>query len=203
MNETPRTLNRVLLTLIGLLLMAVGATAVALAAVPALAGSWQAFTRQAGARIENVLAATTLPGQRDSWLWIVLALAMIVLIVLMIAWVAQQGKGRASTLAADYNDDGGPGTVELGSAVAEQALKAALLEHEEILHATVVAYVFRGTPGLRIRVLPRKGVSPYLIAEQVSDLVEALDLVIGRQTPVVISIGASARARLGRTERVH
>ncbi|NMR28980.1 hypothetical protein [Crystallibacter degradans] len=203
MNETPRALNRVLLTLIGLLLAAVGATAVALAAAPALAGTWHAVTRRAGAGVENVLAATTLPGQRDSWLWIVLALVMLVLIVLMIAWVAQQGKGRASTLAADYNDDGGPGTVELGAAVAEQALKAALLEHEEILHATVATYEFRGTPGLRIRVLPRKGVPPYLVAEQVSDLVEALDLVIGRETPVVISIGTSARARLGRTERVH
>lgn len=203
MNETPRALNRVLLTLIGLLLIAVGATTVALAAVPALAGSWQTLTRRAGAATDNLLAATTLPGQRDSWLWIVLALVMIVLIVLMVAWVAQQGKGRASTIAADYNYDGGPGAVELSAAVAEQALKAALQEHEEILHATVVAYIFRGTPGLRIRVLPRKGVSPYLIAEQVSDLVEALDLVIGRQTPVVISIGASARARLGRTERVH
>ncbi len=203
MNETPRVLNRVLLTLIGLLLIGVGATTVALAAVPALAGSWHALTRRAGAGIENVLAATTLPGQRDSWLWIVLALVMLVLIVLMIAWVAQQGKGRASTLAADYNDDGGPGTVELATAVAEQALKTALLEREEILHATVATYEFRGTPGLRIRVLPRKGVPPYLVAEQVSDLVEALDLVIGRETPVVISIGTSARARLGRTERVH
>lgn len=203
MNETPRALNRVLLTLVGLLLIAVGATAVALAAVPALAGTWHALTRRAGAAIEDVLAATTLLGQRDSWLWIVLALVMLVLIVLMIAWVAQQGKGRASTLAADYNDDGGPGTVELGAAVAEQALKTALLEHEEILHATVATYEFRGTPGLRIRVLPRKGVPPYLVAEQVSDLVEALDLVIGRETPVVISIGTSARARLGRTERVH
>ena len=203
MNETPRVLNRVLLTLIGLLLIGVGATTVALAAVPALAGSWHALTRRAGAGIENVLAATTLPGQRDSWLWIVLALVMLVLIVLMIAWVAQQGKGRASTLAADYNDDGGPGTVELGAAVAEQALKTALLKREEILHATVATYEFRGAPGLRIRVLPRKGVPPYLVAEQVSDLVEALDLVIGRETPVVISIGTSARARLGRTERVH
>lgn len=203
MNGTPRTLNRLLLGIVGLILLAIGTLALALALVPAAGPWWHGVSGTIQSSMDNLFEQTTLEGQRDSWLWIVLALVMLVLIVLMIAWVAQQGKGRASTLAADYNDDGGPGTVELGAAVAEQALKAALLEHEEILHATVASYEFRGTPGLRIRVLPRKGVPPYLVAEQVSDLVEALDLVIGRETPVVISIGTSARARLGRTERVH
>jgi len=93
--------------------------------------------------------------------------------------------------------------VALSGAAAEQALKAALAEREDILHATVATYEYQGTPGLKVRVLPRKGVAPQDLAEDISAQVEALDLVLGRRIPVVVSIGASARSRLGRGDRVH
>ncbi|EMY33715.1 hypothetical protein D477_013350 [Arthrobacter crystallopoietes BAB-32] len=203
MNQTPRGLNRLLLAVIGLVLLATGVLALGLAAFPGLAGWWRRTTQGAGTAVENLLAATTLPGQRDSWLWIVLALLMLLVVLAMITWIAQQGKGRAGTLAADDVDDGGPGMVSLSGAAAEQALKAALAEREDILHVTVATYEYRGTPGLKVRVLPRKGVAPQDLAEDISAQVEALDLVLGRRIPVVVSIGASARSRLGRGDRVH
>ncbi|MGF9663761.1 hypothetical protein AAIH25_18045 [Arthrobacter crystallopoietes] len=203
MNQTPRTLNRILLAIIGLALALAGGLAVALAAVPGLSGWWRLTTERAGAAVESLLAATTLPGQRDSWLWIVLALATLLVLLGMIVWIAQQGRGRASTLAADDVDDGGPGSVALSGALAEQALRGALAERTDIVHATVATYEYRGMPGLRVKVLPRKGVAPQVLAEQISDQIEALELVLGRQIPVVVSIGASARTRLGRGDRVH
>jgi len=201
-NQTPRTLNRILITLLGLLLMLAGGTALALALVPALAGWWHAATAQAGANLQAVLDATTLPGQRDSWLWIVASLLLLLLVLLMIAWVAQQGKGRTGTIAADFDGDGAPGAVQLSSGVAEQALRAALLEHDGILHATVTAYDYDGGGALRIRVAPRLGVSPQAVADDVSDLVEALDLALGMSFPVVIHLVAGARSRLVRADRV-
>ena len=202
MNQTPRTLNRILITLLGLLLMLAGGTALALALVPALAGWWHAATAQAGANLQAVLDATTLPGQRDSWLWIVASLLLLLLVLLMIAWVAQQGKGRTGTIAADFDGDGAPGAVQLSSGVAEQALRAALLERDGILHATVTAYDYDGGGALRIRVVPRLGVSPQAVADEVSDLVEALDLALGMSFPVVIHLVAGARSRLVRADRV-
>ncbi|MFP5316128.1 MAG: hypothetical protein ACLGHS_12245, partial [Actinomycetes bacterium] len=73
MNQTPRVLNRVLLGLFGLALMTVGALATALV-VPGVARWWQSAAARAGEAIGNLLESTTLPGQRDSWLWIVVAL---------------------------------------------------------------------------------------------------------------------------------
>jgi hypothetical protein len=53
-------------------------------------------------------------------------------------------------------------------------------------------------------VLPRPGVAPQAVAANVMELVEALDLVVGIDPPVVLSIGAGARARLVRADhRVH
>ena len=202
MNQTPRTLNRILITILGLKLMLAGGIALALALVPALAGWWHAVTAQAGANLQALLDSTTVSGQRDSWLWIVVSLVLLLLVLLMIAWIAQQGKGRTGTIAADFDGDGAPGAVQLSSGVAEQALRAALQERDSILHATVTAYDYDGGGALRIRVVPRLGVSPQAVADEVSDLVEALDLALGMSFPVVIHLVAGARSRLVRADRV-
>ena len=96
MNQTPRTVNRVLLGLIGFTLMLAGGLAMTLG-IPAVARWWQSAAAQAGAALGSLLETTTLPGQRDSWLWIVVALLMVLLVILMLAWVANQGSshGRA------------------------------------------------------------------------------------------------------------
>ena len=201
MNQTPRTLNRILLAVFGLALMLAGALATALA-VPAVARWWQSAAAQAGEAIGNVLEATTLPGQRDSWLWIVVALLMVLLIILMVAWVANQGKGRSGTLAYDDDDQPVFGSITINAAVAEQALKAALSERVDLVNSAVSTYEFRGRPALKVRVFPRQGVAPYVVAEEVSALVSALDTVLGVQTPVLISISSGARTRFIRAERV-
>ncbi|WP_299166596.1 hypothetical protein [uncultured Arthrobacter sp.] len=201
MNQTPRTLNRVLLAVFGLALMLAGALAMALG-VPAVARWWQSVAGQAGEAIAGVLAATTLSGQRDSWLWIVVALLMILLVILMFAWVANQGKGRSGTLAYDDDDQPVPGSVTINAAVAEQALKAALSERVDLVNSAVSTYEFRGRPALKVRVSPRQGVAPQVVAEEVSALVLALDAVLGVQTPVLISISSGARSRFTRAERV-
>ena len=120
----------------------------------------------------------------------------------MVAWLAQQGKGRANLLVAE--DDAGevPGNVRIGGGVAEQALRAALADRPDLAGATVATYEFAGEPALRIRVQPRQGVAPHILAAEVSALVEALDAVIGKRTPVLIHIGSGARSRFGRAERV-
>lgn len=201
MNQTPRTLNRVLLAVFGLALMLAGALAMALG-VPAVARWWQSAAGQAGEAIAGVLAATTLSGQRDSWLWIVVALLMILLVILMFTWVANQGKGRSGTLAYDDDDQPVPGSVTINAAVAEQALKAALSERVDLVNSAVSTYEFRGRPALKVRVSPRQGVAPQVVAEEVSALVLALDAVLGVQTPVLISISSGARSRFTRAERV-
>lgn len=201
MNQTPRTLNRILLAVFGVLLMAAGALAMALT-TSAVASWWQSAAARAGGTIGGVLESTTLQGQRDSWLWIVAALLLVLLIILMIAWVANQGKGRSGTLAYDDSDTPVPGSVTINAAVAEQALKAALSERVDLVNSAVSTYEFRNRPALKVRVSPRQGVAPDVVADEVSALVTALDAALGVQTPVLISISGGARTRFTRAERV-
>ena len=120
----------------------------------------------------------------------------------MVAWVAQQGKGRSGLLLAAEDPGGVPGDVRIGSGVAEQSLKNALAERPDLASATVSTYEVRGQPALKIRLHPRSGVAPHLLAEDAAALVGALDEVVGQKTPVLVHIAAGARTRFSRAERV-
>ncbi|MEV7634082.1 hypothetical protein ACFYLX_11785 [Pseudarthrobacter enclensis] len=202
MNSTPTLLNRVLLTLLGLKLLAVGALLVLLATVPAVADWWHSWSAAAWSAANHAFDATRFPGRPESWLWIVVALVLLVLVGLMVAWIAQQGKGRSNLLVAEEDPGDVPGDVRIGGGVAEQALKQALAGRPDLASASVTTYDIKGTPALKIRLLPRQGVAPHLLAEEVAGLVDALETVVGRKTPVLIHIGAGARTRFGRAERV-
>lgn len=202
MTGTPVLLNRILVGILGIKLLAIGVFLVLLSTVPAVATWWHSWSEGAWQGINQAFNSTRFPGRSESWLWIVLVLVTLLLIGLMVAWVAQQGKGRTNLLVSD--DDAGDvaGEVRIGGGVAEQALKHALAERPDLAGATVATYAVNGRPALKVRLLPRQGVAPHLLAAEVATLVDALDTVVGKRTPVLIHIGAGARTRFSRAERV-
>lgn len=202
MNRTPRALNRILLGLLGLILIGVGGGLLWISLDANAAARWQSFAPDALNRLQEFGAETALPGQSQSWIWVLLALAMVVLIVLLSLWAAAQGRGRTGTLVSDYDDDGAPGRIAISGAVAEQALRSALQEDPEVAAAAVSTYDVRGSSALRIRITPRQGAAPHLIAADATRLVEALDVALGRETPVLISIDGGRRLRFSRDDRV-
>lgn len=202
MNSTPALLNRILIGILGITLLAVGLLLILLAAVPDIATWWHSWSASIWDGIEQAFNNTRLPGRTESWLWILVAFALLVLIGLMVAWIAQQGKGRSNLLVAAYDPGSVPGDVRIGGGVAEQALKHALAGRADLAGATVATYDVKGSPALKVRLLPRQGVAPHFLAAEVISLVDALDAVVGKQTPVLIHIGAGARTRFSRAERV-
>jgi hypothetical protein len=202
MTSTPALLNRILLTLVGVILLTAGLLLVLLAAVPATGPWWHAWASGAWDGITQAFNSTRFPGRQESWLWIAVALALLVLMGLMVAWIAQQGKGRANVLAAEYDPGDVPGDVRIGGGVAEQALKQALEGRPDLAGSTVTTYDVKGSPALKVRLSPRQGVAPHLLAAEVSGLLDALDAVVGKEIPVLIHIGAGARTRFSRAERV-
>jgi hypothetical protein len=202
MNSTPTLLNRILIAVLGLKLLAVGVLLLLLAAVPAVASWWHSWSAGLWNGVSQAFNATRYPGRTESWLWILVALALLVLIGLMVAWAAQQGKGRANLLAVEYDPGTVPGDVWIGGGVAEQALKHALADRPDLAGVTVTTYEVKGTPALKVRLLPRQGVAPHLLADEVYALVAALEAVVGKNIPVLLHIGAGARTRFRRAERV-
>lgn len=202
MNSTPRVLNRVLIGILGLKLLAIGILLLLLATVPAVAGWWQAWSSGVWDTALQAFEQTPLPGRRESWLWMIVAAVLALVIGLVIAWVAQQGKGRADLLVAPRDDGDVPGTIRIAGGVAEQAIKGALAGRADLAGSSVATYSIKGSPALRIRLHPRQGVAPQLLATEIAELVQALEELVGQQIPVLVHISAGARSRLSRAERV-
>ncbi|MGZ4660059.1 MAG: hypothetical protein ACXVYB_02140 [Arthrobacter sp.] len=202
MNNTPRTLNRILLGIFGLKLAVIGLLLVLLATVPAVGTWWHTWSASGWRMASQLLQRTRFPGREDSWLWVVVTLLLALVVGLMVAWAAQQGKGRANLIVSEDEAGGYPGNVQISGAVAEQALRAALADRPDLAGASVTTYEIQGEPALKIRLQPRQGVAPHVLAADTSALVEALDAVVGKRTPVLIHVGVGARSRFSRAERV-
>nr|WP_217509512.1 hypothetical protein [Pseudarthrobacter sp. C4D7] len=195
-------LNRVLLTVLGLILLGTGLLLVLVAAVPSVGPWWRSWSAGAWDAASRLFDSTRFPGRPESWLWIVVAVTLLALMGLMVAWIAQQGKGRSNLVASEYDPGTIPGDVRIGGGVAEHALRQALEGRPDLAGATVTTYEVKGSPALKVRLLPRPGVAPHLLAAEVSGLLDALESVVGREIPVLIHIGAGARTRFSRAERV-
>ncbi|WP_413249706.1 hypothetical protein [Sinomonas flava] len=213
MNGTPRMLNRVLIAVFGLLVFAAGALMLLLAAVPAFAQWWQSWAPDAAVRAGAAFEATHFPGSRVSWLWLIAAALAVLVVLLMVWWVSQQGTGRRDLIAATAPDGGTapggqlaegevPGLVGIAAAAVDQALRGVLAERKDVLSTAVAAVEFEGRTALRIRTVARQGADPGAIAAEVEQLVRRLDLVMGIAVPVLLHVTSGARARFSRAERV-
>ena len=204
MNGTPRILNRVLIGVLGIKLLAIGVLLILLATVPAVGVWWQSWSAGVWSIWRDLFERTRFPGRPESWLWIVVVWSAPGGGAWpMVAWVAQQGKGRDQPARVR----GGPGR-RAGKCQDRQRRGRAGAPgrpggpsgpgRSHRLPPTNSAANRR----LKIRIQPRQGVAPHRLAADVSALVEALDAVLGKRTPVLIHIASGARSRFGRAERV-
>ncbi|MGL3807854.1 hypothetical protein ACSYDW_17385 [Paeniglutamicibacter sp. R2-26] len=203
MNRTPRLLNRVLLGIFGVLLLALGIHLVLIALAPGYAGGWRAVAGRMYGKAEQILLATTLPGQRESWLWIIVAALLIAVILLMIWWMSVQGRGRTNDYVSDYFDDEPmPGRVEISGEAVEQAIRSLLGRRTDVVSLSVSVWERSPEPGLKIKVQPRKGVEPGRLGREIVDAAHAAQELLGADGPVVVYLAAGARARFARSDRV-
>jgi hypothetical protein len=199
MNGTHRGLNRTLLGVFGLVLIGLGGLAVLAGTNPDFAKDWTRTGTELWARIQDQLAAARIPGQDFSW-WTVAVLGLaVVAVILLVCWIASQGGGRTNQLA---RHDGDAGTTTVETAVAGQAIKAALADNKQVLATTVQSWQVKGGSGLKVSLQARKGASPRELMAVLDELVEGLDVLLGEEIPVLIRIKAGTRSRFARTERV-
>ncbi|WP_411731922.1 hypothetical protein [Paeniglutamicibacter sp.] len=203
MNRTPRLLNRIMLTVLGLLLL-VGGLHLALAAFsPGYGRGWRVLATDVGLWFERVLAATTLPGQKDSWLWILIAALLICVILLMLWWIAVQGRGRGGDYVSRYfADEPMPGRVEISQGAVEQALRHFLGRRGDVISIHVSVWELEPEAGLRIKVQPRKGTAPGALGRDVARAARLTQTALGVTGPVVVYLAVGTRSRFARSERV-
>ncbi|MBF4461527.1 MULTISPECIES: hypothetical protein [unclassified Rathayibacter] len=206
MTTSNRFVNRFVLLLVGLVLAAVAAGLTLVAVSQPVRDSVASFGEGRGAALVSRIS----PEAGTTWsdaavLWPLYAIVGICLlcIVLALALALAHGRGRTGTVLTDEADGAGPaGRIEIATGFAEDVLENALAGRGDLLDVTVSAYRHGSETALKVRALPRAGVSPRAVVDAVHEEVVSMDRLLGARLPVVLEIASSARAGFSKEDRV-
>jgi hypothetical protein len=200
MNSTNRFLNRAFAFVVGLIVLALGLGAIAVASVPVVRAGYRETAPTVVEDLTGFFAASPVPGLLHSWWFIALIAALVVLVILLLLFVLRQGRGHTGTLFASTSKTEGPVIVD--SKVAEQLLETALDGRSELVSSRVSTYDIDGTPVLKISATAKRGVSPRHVVDLVERHVAAMNSLLGRDIPAAIQVSGGFRARSGRATRL-
>ena len=200
MNNTNRALNRSVILVTGLVLLAVATLLGLLATQVTLRDAWTSFTGGVGGTVAGWLQTTPLGDTQNSWIWIVILALLLGVIGLLLGFILRQGRGHSAHLISEQTSDWG--TTQVDSTVAEQALHNALSEHPEFLSTRVSTYRVARDAVLKVSVTCRRGTSPADVVRVVEQALLALDELLGLRIPALLQISGGFRVRTGRATRV-
>jgi hypothetical protein len=200
MNNTNRFLNRTFSFIIGLVLLALGSGAIAVAAIPQIRNGFLDTAPTVVDAVTGWFAAAPIPGLQHSWWYLALIVALVLLIILLVMFIFRQGHGRTGTLFTDT--PAGQGQVIVDSTVAEHLMQSALDEYPELVSSRISTYEVNGTPVLKISTTARRGVSPKQIVDDVENTLTALSAVLGREVPAAVQVGGGFRASTTKATRL-
>jgi hypothetical protein len=189
MNSTNRGLNRVFILVVGLLVLAAGAVAIALGTVPAVTSQWKAVARQLGQGAQPWVADPVVG--RASLLVLGVAVVALVLIVLLLMFIGRQGRGRS---AAALRQQEGASSTRIDLAIPRALLEEHLGRRDELAGLRISAYEVRGTPMLKITARCRRGISPAVVADLIGRAVEDLERIVGTDVPTFVQLTGGFRA---------
>ncbi|ABY22216.1 hypothetical membrane protein [Renibacterium salmoninarum ATCC 33209] len=204
MNATRRGLNRTIIFLIAIVLIAAGIATLLTGILPKAKELWLDWTKTAGTFISDQLQATQiqLAGLELSWIWIALLATTLILVILLISWIGSQGGGRTGILD---RQTGSEGNLTLHNDIAASSLKDALANDPWVLSTSVSAWKTRkkaDPSGLKVSIQARKGASPRELADSVEFLANGLDSLLGKKMPLLISISTGVRTGWSPQHRV-
>ncbi|TFD59814.1 hypothetical protein E3T39_08960 [Cryobacterium suzukii] len=200
MNNTNRALNRSVIFVTGLVLLAVSALLGLLATQATLRDAWASVTDTAGGTVTGWLQSTPLGDTQNSWIWFVALALLLAIVGLLLSFILRQGRGHSGYLISEHTTDWG--TTQVDSAVAEQALQNALSERPEFLSTRVSTYRVARDAVLKVSVTCRRGTSPTDVVRIVEQAVLALDELLGLRIPALVQISGGFRVRTSRTTRI-
>ncbi|MHC5794820.1 hypothetical protein ACVXZ4_01540 [Lacisediminihabitans sp. FW035] len=200
MNNTNRALNRVLILAIGLVVLALGAAAVAVGSVPSVSSAWKDVAPRVRKSLSGWLGSAPLSGTTVDWWWVAVLAALLVIVILLVVFIFRQGHGHTGRLIDDAAT--GDGSTIVDSKVAEQLMQDALDGHPELVSSHVSTYLVRRTPVLKVSATARRGVSPRDVVDTVETALDSLEQLLGHPVLASVQVSGGFRARRSSTTRL-
>ncbi|MBK4348209.1 hypothetical protein [Lacisediminihabitans changchengi] len=168
MTRSNRILNRVILAVLGLVLIA--------AAAYVAGGS--------GLGLPNI------PKPSVGVLWAIVGGAVVV-IVLSLIWILSRGRGRIRHLIEAESADG---SVTIDALLVADLVGDALADQPDVVAVSSTGFRMRRRSVLSLRVTARRGADLARVIRAVDTAVEQLDGVLEQQLPVLLHVTGAVRA---------
>lgn len=201
MNNTNRALNRIVLIIVGIVLVALGAAVVTVFVWPQAADYWKGASEAGRSWLENAASATATGATVLSGLAIGILVLIVFLVVLLIVILTRLGGGRTRTVLRGTGSENSVGRVHIHAGFVSDAIQHTLQNRDDILFSSVTASDVRKQPVLHVSVTPRQNTSPKQVLDDVDRLVSNLATLTGEEVPTYISIHSGLRAKLAHDQR--
>lgn len=201
MNDTNRGLNRFILVIFGLLLVAVGGAVALVSFWSEGARTWVSTAEAVRGWFDGAVTSSRIGAGSASWIVVGILILMMVVIVLLGAALFHLGGRTNKAVARTQGSETGLGRITVTRGFASDAIKQALAPRDEIIATRVTSNDVLRQPVVEIGLIPRRGASPRQLADSVAEIARNLAAVTGSHLPTYISIHSSLRAKLVRDER--
>lgn len=186
MTRSNRTLNRIILFVLGLVAIVAGLV-VGAGVLPAV--------RDAIEPSVTVPRSVQVPSES---LWTVAAVCAVV-IVLALLWIATRGRGGTSIAARETTGDD---KVTVNVALVRDVVDHELADVRDVVGNRVDTYRVRGARAARIRVAVRRGGDAVAALEAVDRALDQLDRTLGQEIPVLVHLTGGTRTTTAKPVRV-
>ncbi|MEY2848048.1 MAG: hypothetical protein RI885_713 [Actinomycetota bacterium] len=188
MNNTNRAANRLFLLTVGVIVIILGAAAIAVGMLPDVRSAWTDIAPATASEVNRVLGEAA-----TAWIWYALLAGLLLTMIVLVAFIFRQGHGHTGRLVSTAETAAGSTIIE--SSFAEQLLASALRERPEFVSAGVSTYQVRRRPVVKVAITARRGVSPTDVVDIVERATTDLDSLLGVQVPTLIHISGGFRSR--------
>jgi len=199
-NNTNRALNRGVILVIGVLLLAAGGAAIAVGSTPIISSSWRDLAPAVRTNLRSFFASAPVAGTTVDWWWIAVLAALAVVAILLLAFIFRQGHGHTARFIDEAPTEDGSTIVD--SKVAEQLVQDALDKHPELVSSHVSTYLVRRAPVLKVSATARRGVSPRDVVDTVETALDSLEQLLGHPVLASVQVSGGFRARISSTTRL-
>ncbi|WIB16197.1 hypothetical protein DEJ34_03415 [Curtobacterium sp. MCPF17_050] len=186
MTSSNRTINRVILFVLGLVSVVVG-LAMGAGVLPAVRDALRPYVTIPD-RVEVPAAS----------LWVVAA-ACLVVVVLALVWVLTRGRGGTAVAVREAQGDD---EVTVNVALVRDVIDHELAGVRDVVSSKVDVYTVRKHRAARLRVAVRRGGDAVTVLDAVDAAITTLDRTLGRQVPVLVHLTGGTHVPVSKVSRV-
>ncbi|WIK64115.1 hypothetical protein [Gleimia hominis] len=200
MRHYPRTLNRLFLGIVGLIMLAISVALILTFAMDQALKMWEDTIQTSTEWIASIHEQTII-NANTSWIGVAAVAIAVIIVILMLTAIFGQGGGKSRRVGRQQSENT-EGRTRTNIGFVRDIVHHELEDNQWIVGVGAQAYNVKGDDSILLRVSTHKGAPPEQVRADVTRAIQKLDSVLGTEPPICVRIQSDWRS-IGRSaERV-